>query len=206
MRPSTLPNEPTVILRCTARVLSLIGIRPASLPTVEAGADDWYANVVWIERRKCLLIVHAGTLFSVFAADIRKADLTPVGPAVARWIRQELTSEGMPDDSLGPIDAGSVTLAGTASRVTLGYMNEMAHFFKYGVAIEGGLSRSDVGALNREARRQLHLSKMPPGYIVPIELAGERTVASGARSLQRVQPHPTESNILQLPGCSALSN
>ena len=206
MHPSTLSDAPNVILRCTARALSVLGVRPASLPTVEAGEDDWYANVVWIERRKCLLLVHAGTLFSVFVPDVRKADLMTLGPAVARWIRHELASEGMPEDSLGQIDAGTVTLARTASRVTLGYMNEMGHFLKYWVAIEGGLSRIDVGALNRAARRQVHLSKTRPGYIVPIELAAERTVAAGARRFQRVEPIPTESTILQLPGCRALSN
>jgi hypothetical protein len=58
-----------------------------------------------------------------------------------------------------------------ASRKVLGYMNEMARFCEYTVAESGGLARSDVQELNRELRRQLHLSRRPPGYFVPIELA-----------------------------------
>ena len=35
-----------------------------------------------------------------------------------------------------------------------------------------GLARTNSKQLNRELRRELHLTKKPPGYIVPIELAG----------------------------------
>lgn len=45
--------------------------------------DDWYANLLWIDRRKCLLLTHAGTLFPVFAAGVRKRDLQPPGPSIA---------------------------------------------------------------------------------------------------------------------------
>ena len=69
------------------------------------------------------------------------------------------------------LDPSSVELAKTASRTVLAYMNEMARFCEYAVAESGGLARSDVQELNRELRRQLHLSRQPPGYFVPIELA-----------------------------------
>jgi hypothetical protein len=63
-------------------------------------------------------------------------------------------------------------LAKTQSRTVLGYMNEMARFCEYAVGDAGGLARCDARELNRELRRQLHLSRRPPGYFVPIELAG----------------------------------
>jgi hypothetical protein len=55
-----------VVLRCTAKVLNLLGARPTDLVRVEPSDDDWYANVLWLDRRKCLLLAQAGTLFSVF--------------------------------------------------------------------------------------------------------------------------------------------
>jgi len=54
----------------------------------------------------------------------------------------------------------------------LGYMNEMARFCEYAVDEAGGLARCDTRELNRGLRRELHLSRQPPGYFVPIELAG----------------------------------
>jgi hypothetical protein len=49
----------------------------AALRQPEPSDDDWYANLLWVERQKCLLFTHAGTLFSVFVAGVRKADLRP---------------------------------------------------------------------------------------------------------------------------------
>jgi hypothetical protein len=87
-----------VILRCTGKVLKLLGARPSALSTPDPSDDDWYLNLLWVEHRKCLLLVHAGTLFSVFASDIRKADLLPVGPAVVRLIQRELLNENLPSN------------------------------------------------------------------------------------------------------------
>jgi hypothetical protein len=73
---------------------------------------------------------------------------------------------------LGALESRSIALAKTESRTVLGYMNEMARFGEYAVGDAGGLARCDARDLNRELRRELHLSRRPPGYFVPIELAG----------------------------------
>jgi hypothetical protein len=88
--------------------------------------------------------VHARTLFSVFAADIRKADLLPIGSAVVKVIQRELLNENLPSNMFGELEADTVVLAKTASRTVLGYMNEMARFCEYTVADEGGLQRCDI--------------------------------------------------------------
>ena len=79
-----------------------------------------------------------------------------------------------PLDRLGALDSCSIALAKTESRTVLGYMNEMARFCEYAVGDAGGLVRRDARELNRELRRELHLSSRPPGYFVPIELAANR--------------------------------
>src|SRR5438445_9464529 len=109
-----------MVLRCTAKMLSLLGTRPRDLVTIEPSDLDWYANLLWLDGRKCLLLAHAGTLFSVFVPDIRKADLVPIGPSVARFIHQELEAENFPRDRLGAVDSGSAALAKTESRTVLG--------------------------------------------------------------------------------------
>jgi hypothetical protein len=139
---------------------------------IEPSDQDWYSNLLWLDGRKCLLFAHAGTLFSVFVPDIRKSDLMPIGPSVVRFIHTELEAEGLPLDRLGALESRSIALAKTESRTVLGYMNEMARFGEYAVGDAGGLARCDARDLNRELRRELHLSRRPPGYFVPIELAG----------------------------------
>ena len=71
---------------------------------MEPNDADWYANLLWLDRRKCLLLVHAGTLFSVFAPDVRKAHLAPIGPLVVRLIERELHAEDLPLDCFGDLD------------------------------------------------------------------------------------------------------
>ena len=160
-----------VVLRCTAKTLKLLGASPRDLVTVEPIDQDWYANLLWLDGRKCLLLAHAGTLFSVFVPDIRKAGLLPIRSSIVSFIHKELEAEDLPLDRFGVLDSG-ISLARTESRSILGYMNEMARFCEYGMEESGGLARCDTRELNRELRRELHLSRRPPGYFVPIELAG----------------------------------
>ena len=159
-----------MVLRCTKRVLDLIGVGPKGLVAADPTDDDWYANVFWIDRRKHLLLAHAGTLFPVFVADVRKTDLLPLGQVAVRLIRSELRMENLAPDALGELDPTSVRIAKTASRTVLGYMNETAKYCEYAIA-----RHSDIGSLNREIRRELHLSRRPPGYFVPIDLVMTRS-------------------------------
>jgi hypothetical protein len=175
-----------MVLRCTAKTLKLLGVRPGDLVTVEHTDQDWYANLLWLDGRKCLLLAHAGTLFSAFVPDIHKADLVPIEPSVVAFIHRELEAESLPLDRFGDLDSRSIELAKAERRTVLGYMNEMGQFCDYAVAEFGGLAQCDARELNRELRRELHLSRRPPGYFVPIELAG----GSSARHTT-VQDRPT---------------
>jgi len=66
-----------VILRCTTKLLPLIG--PRQLIDRPPDGADWYANLLCLSGRKCLLLIHAATLFTVFEADVRAADLRDPG-------------------------------------------------------------------------------------------------------------------------------
>jgi len=92
-----------MILRCTAKLLQLLGANPRSLAEVPPDPEDWYANLLYLDRRKCLLVTHAGSLFSVLAAAVRKAELTPLGPWIVRLIERELETEDLPVDIFGPL-------------------------------------------------------------------------------------------------------
>jgi hypothetical protein len=146
-------------------------VRPASLVQALQADDDCYANLLWIDRRKCLLFSHAGTLSSIFAADVLERDLAPFGAYLVRIIEARLREEHLPADALGELDAESVLLAPTASRSVLGFMNDMARACRYQVEDSGGLDRSDVEALNRRLLRTLHGRD---GYHDPLELVARR--------------------------------
>jgi hypothetical protein len=77
-------------------MLDLLGGRNITLSELPPTDDDWYLNLVWIEREKCLLLTHAGTLFSLFRGGIHVADLRPLGDYLVNAIEAELRAEGLP--------------------------------------------------------------------------------------------------------------
>lgn len=161
-----------MILRCTAKMLTLLGVRATALPDVPPSADDWYLNLLWIERRKCILLTHAGTLFPVFVADVRKADITPIGPYVVSLIEEHLSSEGLAPDTLGRLDSEDVHLAKTASRSILGVMNDTAVHARYRIDAMGGIDLTDAFFLNHFLRRALH--NRAGAYVTPLDLVAQR--------------------------------
>jgi len=85
-------------------------------------------NLLWIERRKCLLVVHADTAFAVIIIDVHKRDVADPTRLVTSAIATALADEHLPTDTLGPLDQTPLTLATTASRRVLGLMNERAQY------------------------------------------------------------------------------
>jgi hypothetical protein len=162
-----------VILRCTARLLAVIGAAPVTKPAPVPDAEDWYANLLWHDRRKCLLLTHSSTLFSVFEADVRAVDLRDTSHFVMRLIGGELASEGLPPDLFTGLNE-QVILAKTADRSVLGCMNDMSQLCGHAIAASGGLARTNLSALNRSLRRNINSAR---GYQRPIDMASARTSA-----------------------------
>jgi hypothetical protein len=61
-------------------MLDLLRAAPATSAVAPATAEDWYLNLLWIDRRKCVLLTHAGTLFSVFRAGVSVSVTGPREP------------------------------------------------------------------------------------------------------------------------------
>ncbi len=152
-------------------MLDLLGGRAITLSELPSTDDDWYVNLLWIDRQKCLLLTHSGTLFSVFRAGVRSADLRPIGNYLVAAIETELRAESLPTDTFSELQPDGVRLAKTASRSTLGFMNEMAFELRYLIAEAGGLRRCDIDVLNHGLHRTL---RNRGEYVRPIELVTQR--------------------------------
>ena len=155
-----------MILRCTAKGLRLLD--PQDLITATPGGSDWYLNLVWSNRRKCLLLVHAGTLFPVFIYDVRVADLCPIGPYIAGQIAEALQDEGLPPDRFGDLSSESLLLPRTADRRILGVMNDMARAISYEAARSPDWTRGRPPAVNHFLRRGLH--RRGADFVSPLDL------------------------------------
>jgi hypothetical protein len=158
-----------VILRCTKKLLTVI--KPRQLTDCPADGEDWYANLLWLSGRKCLLLTHSATLFTVFEANVRTADLRDHGRLVTSLISRELLREQLPADTFGNLDQASVILAKTADRSVLGCMNDMAFMCEVSADRSGRLATNDIADLNQALRRNISSAR---SYQPPIELTAQR--------------------------------
>ncbi len=160
-----------MVLRCTRRLLAVLKTGTGPGPEPEPGPEDWYANLLWLDRRKCLLLTHSGTLFSIFEPDVRAADLRDTRSLVTRLIGRELAAENLPATTFGSPDCRDLIVARTADRSVLGCMNDMALMCEYAVMDSGGLRNVDTVELNRALHRNINSAR---GYQRPVDLAARR--------------------------------
>lgn len=177
-----------MILRCTKKLLAVLGTGHAVGPGPAPDAEDWYANLLWFDRRKCLLLTHAATLFAIFEADVRAADLRATHRLVTGMVERELRHEGLPPGTFGNLRSQELILARTANRSVLGCMNDMAFLCDVAISDTGGLAHIDLGELNHALHRHINSSR---GYRPPVELA--------AQQLERRQSRDTKQDKSQAP-------
>jgi hypothetical protein len=147
-----------MILRCTKKLLAIIGPVAATGPVPVPDPEDWYANLLWSDRRKCLLLTHSATLFSIFEADVRASDLRATRHLVTRLVERELRRENLPPTTFG-LRLEEVILARTADRSVLGCMNDMAFLCQEAITRSGGLWHTDLAALNHSLRRNINSAR-----------------------------------------------
>lgn len=158
-----------MILRCTKKLLDVI--RPQQLANQEPDGNDWCGNLLVLDRRKCLLLTHVDTLFTIFEPDVRASDLRSTHDLVTGLIGRELLAEGLPVGTFGDLRTEQLSLAKTADRSVLGCMNDMAYLCEDIVARAGSLASTDVPSLNRHLRRNINSAR---DYQRPIDLVLER--------------------------------
>ncbi|MGI8902421.1 MAG: DUF6933 domain-containing protein [Solirubrobacteraceae bacterium] len=159
-----------IVVRATAKLRAVLGAQAQAQDRVDPGRSDsdWYANLLHIQRRKCLLVTHAGTLFSVFSPDVRAGQLRPFGPFLVARIAAELDAEGLPGNALGELDGDRVTITGTAGgRSVVGCMTDLALTCRLAVEHAGGLAWLDLDALHHVLHRHIYAAR---DYVPAVDL------------------------------------
>jgi hypothetical protein len=108
-----------VVLRCTKKLLDLLG-RTVSPTEQPSSGDDWYANLLRTDRRKCLLLVHVDTLFPVFRARVRPDDCARSAPSLFRLSRKNSARRPYRSTWLGQFMLRTLTSQGRQAVVCSG--------------------------------------------------------------------------------------
>ena len=153
-----------LILRCTAKLLKELAI-PKSKVYEFLQLDDslgsWYANIVFISRKKCLLFVNEKTLFAFIIPGIKKADLKNIIELFIENLILNLNYIGVEQSVVKRIidSYDEFELGKTLNRSVLGSMTDYAKCYKYQIQFEDGQLFENILELNSG------MNEMPMGAI-----------------------------------------
>ena len=165
------PSGVPATLACTQKLRKLLGEPAAPLDVSNPETSiEFYANLLWLDGRKSLLVAEAQTLFCFLVPDVRKRDLTPIGSIFVPRLEFELVTEGLPKNLFGSLDPEGIRIAPTSDRAIVGSLVEFGRMCEYRVQDAGGLERADISLLNHKLRRT-PMARRRRSYIFPIDAA-----------------------------------
>lgn len=153
-------------IRCTHRPVKAMRVASRTLPDPATTEGDWYADLLWFDRRKCLLLTPCGARSSRSSSPTSAPRTCATSASCSRATPRWRYDEELPPDALGELTAPAV-LARTASRRVLGVMTDDAYQCEKAVFESGGRAQADVLELNRGLRRTLH--SCDGGYTTPLD-------------------------------------
>ncbi len=152
------------IIHCTSKLQKEMGLKKADLCETKprfSYLGSWHANLLYIDRRKCILFTNDKTLFNFIAADVSRAQIRNLGDLFKDLLRCVLSDEGFIGSVQEKIlfEYDELGFAKSKSKSVLGSMNDLAFHYKNLIQDVGGVHSYAVPGIIRQ------LNRMPMGAI-----------------------------------------
>ena len=148
------------IVCCTAKLLKELRISPVgSAPETVPKQNEWHANLLRFNRRKCVLFTHSQTLYSFLIIGVRRADFDNFADIFAANLAANLAAENIGHVGIERMTPAEVIVAKTNNRSVLGSMNDLA--YQAEAAFEG----RDIGSEWEVLELNRRLNQTPMGAI-----------------------------------------
>jgi len=117
------------------------------------------ANLLILDRHKCVLFTIGHTSYSFLVAGLKKSDFQILDEVSRQNLFRNLMRDGFSQEAIEKVldEIGEIAFTGTCSRSVLGTMNDMSSIIKWTVQDEGGLLNVDIVEMN------LKLNRIPLG-------------------------------------------
>ncbi len=140
------------LIRCTKKLLTEIGAQVASSAELAQPAllGNWYANLLRIDRKKCVIFTSERTLLTFLAVGLSRDAIRDYATLFRSGLRRLLECEGFATGDVDRVldEYEALTLAPTADRSVLGSLNDLARMAAAYVQNDGGLRDCDPGTIN----------------------------------------------------------
>lgn len=160
-----------IAIQCTKKLLKQIGreYTGAIIPTFPLGS--WHANLLFLDRRKCVLFTNDLTKYSFLVPGLRKPHFQMLEEIFSQGLFKCLLNEGFSQEAIEKVldEIREIAITRSGDRSVLGTMNEIAKDIEWKVA-EYGLMNTDISQLNMDINR---VPYKPLGFKYSIEALGE---------------------------------
>lgn len=158
------------LIECTKKLQKEMGLGVKDLAAYEpedSPLGPWTANLIYINRRKCILFVNDKTLFNFLVPDVLRKHIRELDGMFRDWFSCTLAGEGFREMQIEKILAeyNEIGYSKTRSRSVLGSMNELTFMYKYELQGES-LHRWDFPEIIKKMNRMLMRG---PDYHYPVE-------------------------------------
>jgi hypothetical protein len=145
------------IIRCTVKLLTELKTKPTNGPSQSSAWCDWHANLLWVDRKKCVLFTNNQTLYSFLlpSMKMKKPILENFEKVFRLGLFKSLMTEGFAEPQVEYMlrEHQNIVIAKTNSRSILGSMNDLAFQIKSMIYATGGLANADLSEINRQLNR-----------------------------------------------------
>jgi len=116
-----------MVLQATKKLQDFLGIKVISVPENIDSFSCWHANIFLLNRKKCLLITHNESLYTIFIYGVTKKDIPTLFEKIKKRISEQLRRDEFTLPQIANIlkTLESIEFAKTSDRSVTGNMNNM---------------------------------------------------------------------------------
>ena len=144
------------LIRCTVKLLKELKQEPVTnVEPLRTIAGGWHANLLRIERRKCVLVTNDRTLYTIFIPGLKKPDFNDFGEVIRHHLFKNLLHERFAQAQIEAVldEHRTILFAKTNNRSVLGSMNDQKFHLEFFIASGGGLDLTPLYELNHRLNR-----------------------------------------------------
>jgi len=143
------------LIRCTQKLIKELLIEPSEKEAQPGCIGSWHANLLRIDRRKCVLFTNDRTLYSFFVPGLKRPEFKRFRDVFRHNLFKCLVNDGFSQTQIEKVlsEYQTIGIAKTNNRSVLGSMNDLAFQIEYRVAAFGGLENTDLIILNSDLNR-----------------------------------------------------
>jgi hypothetical protein len=146
------------LIRCTKKLQKEMGLSANSLcntPPENSFLGPWHANLIYIDRKKCVLFINDRTLFNFIIPDLLRDQIRNLDAFFKSYLQCVLASANFPDwfCAKAQVELETISYGNTNSKSILGSMNDLAFHYKYYILSEGGVNSPAVPAIIQQLNR-----------------------------------------------------